>query len=131
MLLRPHQQSHLWPGSHISHEKEMCNLKLEVGHLHRRLQRRMHVNENKTPSLSQSSSSKGVQSYRQRSKSPPSESFITTSRSVGGKRHHCRTVRTSPPENMGNDAIGKALCLISRSLFSSHIEEAELPYRFT
>ena len=52
-------QSHSRLGSHISREQEMRNLRLEVGHLRRRLRRRMYVRENKTPSLSQSSSSEG------------------------------------------------------------------------
>ena len=37
--------------------------------------------------------------------------------------------RTTPRRNQGNDAIGKALLQISRSPFSRHIEQAELPCR--
>ena len=91
----------------------------------------MHVKENGTPLPSQSSSLEGEQSYWRRSRSLPSKSFTTSFRSIGGERHRCRRVRTSPSENMGSDAMGKALCQISQSPFSSCIEEAELPHCFT
>lgn len=63
----------------------------------RLLQQRMHVRENRTPLPSQSSSSKGEQSYWRRSKNLPSESFTTSSHSVGGERHSRRRARNSPP----------------------------------
>ena len=68
-------QSHSRLGSHISHEQETHNLRLEVDHLCKRLERRVHIRENRTPSSSQSSSSEGEQSYQRRSRTLPSESF--------------------------------------------------------
>ena len=124
-------QSHLRPGSHISREQEACNLRLEIDHLRKQLRRRVHVREDRTPSPSQISSSKGERSYRQRSKTPPRKYFITPSRSRGGEGYHQRRDRNSPPENMGNDAISKAGHQISRSPFSSHIERTKIPHCFT
>lgn len=124
-------RSHSRLESHILCDKEMRNLKLEVSYLHRRLRRGVHKRENITPSLSQSSSSEGVQSYRRSSKSPLIEFFIISFCSIGGKSYHRRRVNTPPLENMGNDAMGRALHQISRSPFSSGIVEVELPHRFT
>ena len=49
-------KSHLRSGSQILREQEMHNLRLEVDHLRRWLRHRVHLRENRTPSLSQSSS---------------------------------------------------------------------------
>ena len=116
-------RSHSRSGSQILCEQETRNLRLEVDHLRRWLQHRVHFRENRTHSLSQS--------YRRRSRTPPSESFRISSHLVGGERHHWRRVRNSPPENMENDAMSRALHQIPWSPFSSHIERAELPYHFT
>ena len=35
-------RSHLGPGNHISHDEETRNLRLEIDHLHKKLQRREH-----------------------------------------------------------------------------------------
>ena len=40
-------------------------------------------------------------SYRQRSRTPPSEYFLMSSYLVGGERHQRRRNKSSPPENMG------------------------------
>ena len=52
-------RSHSRLESHISLDKEICNLKLEVGHLHRRLRHGVHKRENRTPLLGQSSNLEG------------------------------------------------------------------------
>ena len=58
---------------------------------------------------------------------PPSESFTKSSHTKDGERHCRRRNRNSPPENMGNDAMSKALRQISRSPFMHCIEKAKLP----
>lgn len=124
-------RSHSRLESHISHDKEMRNLRLVVGHLRRRLRHVVHKRENRTHSLGQSFNSEGEQSYRRRSSSPPIEYFTTCFRSIGEERYRRGRVETPPPKNIGKDAMGKALHQISRSPFSSHIEEVKLPHRFT
>ena len=62
---------------------------------------------------------------------PTSESFTTSSRTGGGERHHQRRNRNSSPKNMGNDAMSKALCQISKSPFTSHIRRAKLAHHFS
>ena len=42
-------RSHSRPGSHISHDEEMRNLRLEIDHLHKKLRHREHVRGNRTP----------------------------------------------------------------------------------
>ena len=78
-------RNHLRPRSHISWEQEMHNLRLKVDHLHRQLWHREHTREDRTPSTNQSSNS--GENYQQRSKTLPSESFTTSSRSGGGEGH--------------------------------------------
>ena len=78
-------QSHSKPGSHVSQEQETRNLRLEIDHLRKRLQHRVHVRKDSTPPLSQSSESKRDRSYRQSSRTPLSESFTTFSHTGGGK----------------------------------------------
>ena len=63
--------------------------------------------------------------YRQRSKTPPSESF-----SYEQEQHHKRRYKSSPRKGLGNDAMSKALDQISRSPFTYRIEGARLPRRF-
>ena len=42
-------RSHLRPRSHISHDEETRNLKLEIDHLRKKLHCRKHVRGNRTP----------------------------------------------------------------------------------
>ena len=88
------------------------------------------INEERTPTLSQSSGSEDNKSYWWRSRTPPSESFILTSRYTFGERHHHKRFRTPPRRSVENDAMGNTLLQISRSPFTRHIKQAELPCCF-
>ena len=57
-------------------------------------------------------------SYRPKSRTPPSESF-----SYVKDYHHERRKMSSSSEGLGNDAINRALNQISRSSFTLRIEE--------
>ena len=63
--------------------------------------------------------------YRQRSKTPPSETF-----SHEEERHQRRKRRSPSPRGMGHDAMSRALDHLSRSPFTRRIEGAALPRRF-
>ena len=63
--------------------------------------------------------------YRQRSRTPPGETF---SHEEG---HYRRLIRKSPsPRGLGNNAMSRALDQLSKSPFTRHIEGATLPRRF-
>ena len=63
--------------------------------------------------------------YRQRSRTPPSETFSNV-----GERHQSRERRSPSPRGLGHDAMSKALDQLSRSPFTRRIEGAALPRRF-
>ena len=63
--------------------------------------------------------------YRQRSRTPPSESF-----SYDEEHHHRRKYRSPSHKGVGTDIMKKALSQISKSLFTQGIEKAKLPRRF-
>ena len=63
--------------------------------------------------------------YRQRSRTPPSETFSHE------EEHYRRHKRKSPSlRGLGNDAMSRALDQLSKSPFTHHIEGATLPRRF-
>ena len=63
--------------------------------------------------------------YRQRSRTPPKETFSHE------KGHYRRPKRKSPsPRGLGNNAMSRALDQLSKSPFTRHIEGATLPRRF-
>ncbi|XP_050290554.1 uncharacterized protein LOC126728835 [Quercus robur] len=63
--------------------------------------------------------------YRQRSRTPPSETF-----SYEDEHHHRRKHKGPSSRGLGNDAMSKALDKISKSPFTRRIEGARLPRRF-
>ena len=65
-------------------------------------------------------------SYRRRSRTLPSESFLYVK-----DYHHERRNRNSFSKGLGNDAMSKAFYRISKSTFMRKIEEGRLPRRFT
>ena len=73
----------VWTGqhqaSHNSHDKEVYNLKKKVDRLRQHLHHKARVREERTLTPSQSSSSEDYRNYRQRSRTPSSES---------SSRHH-------------------------------------------
>nr|XP_023883735.1 uncharacterized protein LOC111996031 [Quercus suber] len=63
--------------------------------------------------------------YRQRSRTPPSETFSHE------EEHYQRRKHKSPsPRGLGNDAMSKALDQLSKSPFTRQIKGATLPWRF-
>ena len=63
--------------------------------------------------------------YRQRSRTPLSETF-----SYEDEHHHRRKRKVSSSRGLGNDVMSKALDQISKSPFTLKIEGARLPWRF-
>ncbi|XP_065618438.1 uncharacterized protein LOC136062805 [Quercus suber] len=64
-------------------------------------------------------------SYRQRSRSTPSESF-----SYDEEYHRRREYKSPPCKGLGNDALNKALSQVSKLPFTRRIEDANIPRRF-
>nr|XP_023874683.1 uncharacterized protein LOC111987206 [Quercus suber] len=95
---------------------EIDQLKRELHHAKRR---------RASPDSDISSDDERDTSYRQRSRTPPNESF-----SFEEKHHNERQFRSSPHRGVGNDAISRALNQISKSPFMHKIEGARLPQRF-
>ena len=104
--------------SHVSHEQETRNLKLEIDHLLKKLCHKAHVRRDPTPPSSLGSNDKGDHSYRPRSRTPPSESFFACSRLDMVEKHSRRQGESSSPRKMGNDTMSRALCQISKSPFT-------------
>ena len=116
-------KSHSRIGSHVSQEQHNKAMQLEIDQLKRKLR---HAQREQTPSNSDvSSEGEADASYRQRSRTPPSESF-----SYDEEHHHKRRYKSLPRRGLGNDAMSKALNQISKSPFTRKIEAAILPRRF-
>ena len=111
-----------------SHDEEVHNLEQKVEPLHQRLCHWTWIKEDRTPSPDQYSSTGSDGSYWPRSKTPPSESFISSSRHSSGQDCYRKKSKTPPRRGQGHDTMGKALLQISRSSFSRRIKQAELPY---
>ena len=85
-----------------------------------------HAQRKRTPSSSNvSSNDEEDASYRQRSRTSPSESF-----SYDEEHHHRRRYKSSPRKGLGNNAMSKVLSQIAKSPFMRKIERAKLPRRF-
>ena len=110
--------------SHISHEENTRSLQLEIDRLRRRLHRERRRG---TPSSSGHSSGDDTDnSYRPRSRTPPSESFLYDEECHGRQRG-----KNLSRKGLGNDAMSRALNHISKSPFTRRIEGRKLPRRFT
>ena len=97
-------------------QREIDDLKKQ---LHRAQQRQ-------SPSSSNVSSNDEEDTiYKQRSRTPPNESF-----SYDEERHHRRKRKSPSRKGVGNDVMKKALSQISKSPFTRGLEEAKLLRRF-
>ena len=86
-----------------------------------------HERRRQSPSTSDfSSNDEEDGSYRQRSRTPPSESF-----SYDEEFRHEHRNKNSSPKGLGNDVLSRVLKQISRSPFTRRIKEGRLPRRFT
>ena len=95
----------------------------EIDDLKRQLRRAQR--KQSPPNSDVSSNDKKDTIYKQRSRTPPSESF-----SYEEKHHHKRKRRSSSRKGVGTDVMKKALSQISKSPFIREIENAKLPRRF-
>ena len=97
--------------NHVSHEENARNMQKEIDYLKRSLH---HECRSQAPSnFDYSSDDKEDEDYRQRSRTPPSESF-----SYDENYRHERRNRNSSLRGLVNDAISKALNQISKSPFT-------------
>ena len=98
-------------------------MQLEIDNLKKKLR---HAQQKRTSfSFDISFNDEDDASYRQRLRTPPSESF-----SYDEEQHHKRRYKSSPRKGLGNDVMSKALNQISKSPFTHKIEGAKLPRRF-
>ena len=117
-------RSHSHVGSHVSQrqndeqamQREINDLKRKLHHAQRR---QSHPNPN-LPSDYESNDD-----YRQRSRTPPSETFSHEEEHYQGRKH-----RSPSPKGLGHDAISRALNQLSKSPFTRLIDGATLPRRF-
>ena len=103
-------RSHSRSGSLVSHGENTKNMQLEIDHLRRKLRRKQRRG---TPSNSESHSDDDDNSYKPRLRIPPSDSF-----SCDEDRHYRRKSRSPSRRGLGNDAMSRALCQISKSSFT-------------
>ena len=110
--------------SYLVHEQaDEKALQREIDNLKKRLRR---AQQKQTPSSSDVSSNDDKDaSYRQRSGTPPSESYSC-------EEEHSRKRRRRSPSGrgVGTNVMKKALSQISKSPFTRGIEKAKLPRRF-
>ena len=107
--------SHGWDDNKVM-QREIDDLKKQ---LHRAQQKR-------SPSSSDVSSNDEEDTiYRQRSRTPPSESFSYDEECLHRRKH-----RSPSRKGVGTDVMKKALSQISKSPFTRGIEKAKLPRRF-
>ena len=103
-------------GDEVAMQREIDDLKKQL----RRAQRKQFP-----PSSDVSSNDKEDTIYKQRSRTPPSESF-----SCEEEHLHKRRRRIPSHREVGTDVIKKALSKISKSPFTRGIEKATFPRRF-
>ena len=113
-------KSHSRSGSHVSHEENTKTMQMEIHCLRRRLRREWR---RWTPSNSNFSSNEYRDgSYRSRSRTSPSKSFLCNE----DYHHECRS-KSSSFKGLGNNAKSKALNQIFRSSFTHRIEGGKVP----
>ena len=106
--------------SHVSHAKNNRDNKNEIDELKRELR---HAQQKcLSPNSELSSEDADNASYKQRSRTLPSESF-----SYDEEYHQRRRYKSLPRKGLGNDVMNKVLSQISKSPFTQNIEDASLP----
>ena len=117
-------KSHSRVGSHVSQsQNDKQAMQREINNLKRKLRHAQRRQSHSSPDMP--SDDESDNDYRQRSRTPPSETFSHE------ERHYRRRKRKSPsPRGLGNDAMSRALDQLSKSTFTRHIEGATLPRRF-
>ena len=117
-------KSHSQVGSRVSQRQNSNQTKQqEINDLKKKLR---HAQKRQSPSNSDiSSNDEEDGNYRQRSRTPLSETF-----SYEDEHHHRRKHKGPSSRGLGNDVMSKALDQISKSPFTRKIEGARLPRRF-
>ena len=114
-------RSHSRVESHMSQRQNGNKaLQKEINDLKKKLrcaQRRRSLSESDT-----FSNDEGDDDYRQRSRTPPSETF-----SHEEEHHHKRRHKSPSRKGLGNDSMNEALDRISKSPFTRKIERVKLP----
>ena len=113
-------RSHSRVGSHMSQRQNGNKaLQKEINDLKKKLR---CAQWRRSPSESDTfSNNEGDDDYRQRSRTPPSETF-----SHEEEHHHKRRHKSPSRKGLGNDAMNEALDRISKSPFTRKIEGAKL-----
>ena len=109
---------------HVAHKQgDEKAMQREIDDLKRKFHR---AQQKRSPSSSDVSSNDEEDTiYRQRSRTPPSESF-----SCEEEHLHKRKCRSPSRKGVGTDVMKKALSQISKSPFTRGIEKEKLPKRF-
>ena len=102
--------------SHVSYAKNDRNLQREINELKRELR---HAWWERSPPCSKPSSEEtDGASYRQRSRTLPSETF-----SYKEKHNHRHRYKSLPSRGLGNNAMNKVLSQVFKSPFTRNIED--------
>ena len=110
--------------SHVSHAKNERDVQCEIDELRRKLRR----TRRRRSSLGSESSSEDIEdvTYKQRSRTPPSETFL------GDEEYsnHRRKNNSPSHKGLGNKAMNEVLNQVAKSSFTRRIKGASLPRRF-
>ena len=96
-------------ANHNSRDEEVYNLEKKMERLCRHLHHKTQMREDRTASPDQDLSTGSNESYKPQSRTPPSESFTSSSHCTLRRKHYHRKSRTPPRRGQGHDAMGKAL----------------------
>ena len=110
-------------GHAVDEQGDEKAMQREIDDIKRQLRRAQR--KQSPPSSDVSSNDEEDTIYRQRSRTPPSESF-----SYEGEYLHKRKRRSPSRRGIGTNVMKKALSQISKSPFTRGIEKAKLPKRF-
>ena len=127
-----HQEGSVWTThigkkhsrvrSHVSQKQDDNKaLQQEINDLKKKLRR---AQQKRSP-FSSDTSEEGDNNYRQRSRTPLSETFFYEE-----EHHHKHSHKSSSRKGLVNDIMSKALDRISKSPFTRKIEGTKLPWRF-
>ena len=106
--------------SHVSHAKNERDMQHEIDELKKEL---CHARRRRpSPDSELSFEETDDAMYRQRSRTPPSETF-----SSDKERHHKRKSKNPTYKGLGNNSMNEALNQVARSPFTRNIEGANLP----
>ena len=110
--------------SHVSHAENERDMQREIDELKKKLRRARQ----RRSSLGSESSSEDAEdaTYRQRSRTPPSETFSSYEEYSSYKRKSKSTLH----KGLGNKAMNEALSQVAKSPFTRRIKSANFPRQF-